>query len=222
MMKKIKLLLVITLFTCGTILAQTGISFAESEKYDPDRYKDTNGSPYFFSDFTDGWIKGTDGLEYDRVKMNYNGHTETFEVLQGDRFINLQESPYKSISLLKPETQDTITFIRGVHTDFRGKYIQLLYESEKSTLVNQFSINLAESTVNTVGRTDVLKRFKPQNTYYVKLAKEPKLIQVKGNKKSWTKAFGNKKTIEAFLGKNKLNLSEEADMVLLLQYIETL
>lgn len=221
-MKKITLFLVFVLSICAPILAQTGISFAEAGKYDPDRYKGTQGSPYFFTDFTDGWIKGTDGVEYDRVKMNYNGHTETFEVLQGDRFIELQESPYESISLLEPETQDTITFIRGVHADLRGKFIQLLYQSEQSTLVNQFSINFVENTVNTVGRKDVLKRFKRQNTYYIKLAKEPKLILVKGNKKSWTQAFGNKKTIEAFLKKNKLNLSEEADMVQLLQYIETL
>ncbi|GAB5551223.1 MAG: hypothetical protein Sapg2KO_08140 [Saprospiraceae bacterium] len=221
-MKRSILFLLFSISITSLVPAQKSISFRNAEKYNPDLYKEYRGTPYFFSDFTFGWITGADGVEYDKVKMNYNGHTESFEVLEGDRFISLQEAPYKSIVLLEPETQDTITFIRGVHADFAGKFIQLLYQSDQLTMVNQFSINLVENQVNTVGRTDVLKRFKPQNSYYVKLKKEPKLLLLKSNKKSWAQAFGNKKEIDSFIKENKLNLSKQEDMVRLLKHIEKL
>lgn len=221
-MKRGILFLLFSIFIISLLSAQKSISFRNAKKYDPDLYKDYLGTPYFFSDFTFGWITGADGVEYDKVKMNYNGHTESFEVLEGDRFISLEESPYRSIALLEPETQDTVTFIRGIHADFAGKFIQLLYQSEKLTMVNQFSINLVENQVNTVGRTDVFKRFKPQNNHYVKLKEEPKLLLLKSNKKSWAQAFGNKKQIESFIKENKLNLSKQEDMVRLLKHIEKL
>lgn len=221
-MKKITLFLLFSLLTFSTLIAQINISFSDAQQYDPDRYKEFIGSPYFFSDFTDGWITETDGTEYDKVQMNYNGYTDMFEVLQGDQFINLQETPYMSIQVLDPETKDTVTFIRGVHADFKGKYIELLYKSDQAILVNKFRINITESSVNTMARTDSFKRFKPQDNFYLKLKGQANLILLKNNKKSWIKAFGHKKAIESFIKDNKLDLSEKADIVQLLRHVETL
>lgn len=215
------LLLFLILF--GTNLtAQTSISFAESELFDSERYKEIKGSPYFFAVFTDGWISGRDGVEYAKVKMNYNGFTEEFEVLQGDHFIRLQEQPYAQIKLLDPESQDTVIFVRGVHADFRGQFIQLLHQSEKGTFVKSFLVTVAESSVNTVGRKDEFKRFKAQEVYYLARGANEPLTSIKSSKKSWIQALGHKKELEIFIKDQGLNVSKEEDILQVLKYWETL
>jgi hypothetical protein len=221
-MKYTFFLLVLPVLFGQKLIAQTGISFAESELYDSDRYKDIKGSPYLFSVFTDAWITDRDGVQYGKVKINYNGYTEEFEVLQGDRFIRLQEQPYAAVKLLDPESQDTITFVRGVHADFRGQFIQLMYQSAQITLVKKFLVNISESSVNTVGRTDEFKRFKAQEMYFLAKETNQPLRTLKSNKKSWIQALGHKKELEAYLKDNKLNLSKGQNMVQLLQYWEAL
>jgi hypothetical protein len=221
-MKFTCVLLLVTVLFGHNLMAQSIISFAESEVYDSERYKDIKGSPYLFAVFTDAWITDQDGEQYAKVKMNYNGYTEEFEVLQGDRFIRLQEQPYAEVKLLEPESQDTITFVRGVHADFRGRFIQLLYQSEEVTLVKKILVTMAESSVNTVGRKDEFKRFKIQEMYFLAQGSSQPLQALKSSKKSWTQALGHKKEVEAYLKDKQLNLSKDKDMVQLLQYWATL
>ncbi|MEO0340767.1 MAG: hypothetical protein AAF242_16355, partial [Bacteroidota bacterium] len=157
-MKYFPLLFSLFWLAVTSISAQTMISFQDAEKYDVKRYADIKGSAYLFKDFVDGYITGVDGVIYDKVSINYNGYEEAFEIKQGDQFITLDEKYYSKIKIVE-EGKDTMTFIRGVHPIFKGRFIELIYRSDNATVVRRHYVGLSETEVNNIGRKEEFKRF---------------------------------------------------------------
>ncbi len=195
-----------------SISAQTMISFQDAQKYDEKRYADIKGTAYLYKDFVDGYITGADGVKYDKVAINYNGYEESFEIKQGDQFITLDEQYYSEIKIAQ-EGKDTMTFIRGVHPIFKGKFIELIYRSETATLVRRHYVGLSETTVNNVGRKEEFKRFLKKTQVRLATGTGPKDIQtLKANKKKLVQALGHKKELEAFIKNEKINLDTNAGL----------
>lgn len=211
------------LLSASMMRAQTAISFSEAKPYDKNRYADIKASPYFLESFSTAWITNTEGIKYDPVKANYNGYTEEFEILDGNQFIRLEEKFYNSILLLPEGKVDTVYFIRGVHEDFRGKFIQQLYKSEKVTFVRKFKVGLTSSIINNVGRKDEIKRFSPQNDLFISVAGTKDLIPLKGNANRLLKTLGKEKALKAFLKQNKsIDLDTDQGLIALVKYWEEL
>ena len=213
-------LLMISLLTliAGSAYSQAKISFSNAQTIDPDRYAKIKGDAYFFKDFVSGEIIDMEGVTYEDVLINFNAYEEAFEVRNGDRFIKLDGIYYKQVVMEGPEG-DKVTFVRGVHPDFRGKFIQLLHKSDKCTLVKKFKVNFQETTANTVGRTEVFQRFMPLKEYYLVTSTGASGIQqLKLNKKKLIQTLGHKKELESFIKKEKIDISTEDGLVSLVEY----
>lgn len=215
----------IAVFLCysGVGFAQNMISFSEARPYDESRYEDIKASPYFFESFAKAWITDTEGVKYAPVLANFNGYTDEFEVRQEDQFIRLDEQHYSRIALLPEGKVDTVYFIRGVHADFRGKFIQEIYESEQVILVRKFKVGLTSTVINNVGRKDEIKRFSPQNDLFLLKKKDNVLIPLKGNEKKMLKELGHEKELASFLKEDKsVDLNTDQGLAALIKKWETL
>ena len=218
MMKYFPLLFSLFWLAVTSLSAQTMISFQDAEKYDEKRYADIKGSAYLFEDFIDGYITGADGVLYDKVSINYNGFEEAFEIKQGDQFITLDEQYYSEIKVVKPGQQDTMTFIRGVHPIFKGRFIELIYRSENATVVRRHYVGLSETTVNNIGRKEEFKRFLKKREIRLVTGTGAKDIKtLKHNKKKLLQTLGHKKELEAHIKDQKIDISSNEGLAALIQ-----
>ena len=218
MMKYFPLLFSLFWLAVTSLSAQTMISFQDAEKYDEKRYADIKGSAYLFEDFIDGYITGADGVLYDKVSINYNGFEEAFEIKQGDQFITLDEQYYSEIKVVKPGQQDTMTFIRGVHPIFKGRFIELIYRSENATVVRRHYVGLSETTVNNIGRKEEFKRFLKKREIRLVTGTGAKDIKtLKLNKKKLLQTLGHKKELEAHIKDQKIDISSNEGLAALIQ-----
>lgn len=199
-------------------MSQTMISFQGAAPYDEDRYAEITGSPFFFDTFVKGWIVDNDGVSYDPVQMNYNGYTRSFEVRQGDQFISLSPDFYRRIDLLPAGAQDTITFVKGWHPNFKKTFVQQVYVSDRVLLVKHFQVGLNESVKNIPGQTLEVKRFAHRKDWYLVRKADQTLLKLEGSKKKLLKALGHDKVLSSFLKENKsIDLDTNEGMRLLIK-----
>ncbi|HKK77912.1 MAG TPA: hypothetical protein VJ953_22730 [Saprospiraceae bacterium] len=186
-----------------TGISQTMISFKDAMPYDENRYADIKASPYLFDTFVKGWITDVEGQQYQPVSMNYNGYSRAFEVRQEDRFISLSPEYYARIDLLPEGQSDTSTFVKNVHPDFRGAFVQRVYESGQIVLIKHFQVGLNENVKNVPNGTVVVKRFSPRDNWYLLTKSDQQLLKLEGNKRRLLKTLGHEKVLNSFLKENK-------------------
>ena len=218
-----------TLIMCCMIaFGQTDkIVLVNTQKVGADRYRDIKGSPYFFDEWPAGKILAGSGEVFEMQEVNYNGFTNTFEVRDGDEYIELDSKWYLQVEFAKAENPDIeefgeeekIVFQKRGTADFSDSWMQILYKGKDYTLLKEFVVDKEKKVFNNVGQEVVVERFSKDPTYFV-LAKGD-MIRVKGKRKKTLQELGNASEAESHIKSNKLNLKTDAGMKALVVFYDT-
>ncbi len=214
---------------CVTAFSQNSkVTIEGGQPIDPKRYADIKDSPYFFKDWVVGTVIASSIEKFDDVLVNYNGHTQDFEVKNGDKFIELDERRHKRVEILleknpgkfKDPPVEKWVFMSGIHEVFEDKYALLVYAGKSLVFLKDFSSGISEKTFQDVGRTINVKRFNNKEDLYFLLDGE--LIPFKLKKKVILEVLPElyKAKAETFVAENKSKLDSEEEVIALLKFLE--
>ena len=214
-------LILSSFFITSSVFAQKILSVENMQEWDPNRYENIQGSPYFFKNFCSGTIYDKNGEACQAEQLNLNGYTRNIEWRKGQKYIELDERLYPKIEITtrgKKGKTTTTTFTITPHAPFKGKYVQLLYDGQKFKLYNDFFANISEHKVETPGKTETVARFAPKHRYFLLYNGQLDFIKLK--KKNIFETLGHKKEIESFAKKNKLKIESPEGLVKILTFLE--
>lgn len=192
------------------------VLLTNSKKIDTNRYKGILDSPYLFDEWLPGTIISQDADQIEANSFNYNAYTNTFEIQEGDRFIELDPAWYLRV-ILTPQDQKPIIYQKAFHPSFKGVFMQLLYDGE-GQLFKQVEVNISKKTFQDVGKTREVERFVKRTTYH--WIKNGTLKSFKLNKKQILKTLQNKKVLESFIKRHKLKLNKEEQLIQLMSFFD--
>jgi len=96
-----------------------------TQEIDEDRYKGIRGYPFIWEEWQSGVVIDDQGVSTEAEKINYNAHTQTFEVKKGERFIELVSEGQDHIIITSLEEPQT--FQKDIHPKLPLEFNQVLY-----------------------------------------------------------------------------------------------
>lgn len=218
----------LALFCVNAFSQNSKVTIEGGQPIDPKRYADIKDSPYFFKDWVVGTVIASSLEKFEDVWVNYNGHTQDFEVKNGDKFIELDERRHKRVEILleknpgkfKDNSVEKWIFMSGIHEAFQDKYALLVYTGKSLVFLKDFSTGISEKTFQDVGRTVNVKRFNQKEDLYFLIDGE--LILFKLKKKTILEVLPEpyKSKAETFVESHKSKLDSEEEVVALLKFLE--
>ena len=152
----------------GATLAQSGVLAVSGATLDSTRYEGYKGSPYRFDGDREAVATQTDGARVKVAAVNYNGHTEEFEIVRRDGArVALDPVTYRAVDVI--EAGDTLAFVRGLRPREPAKFVRVIYDGADAQLFEAFTVTDGEVVVQNVGKTETYRRFAPRPLYYLAL-----------------------------------------------------
>ncbi len=227
-MKYIFCIALMVLECCKALAQADSLIVQNSVPVNAGRYRDIDGSPYYFREWVKGSVLRSDGKTVENVTLNYNGYSHEMEVQSGNAIYSLDKSWHLRMDIYadqNPNVSDQfpaahLIFMRGVHRDLANRYATILFLGERMTLIRDCDIGKVEKEFNDVGKTIFIKRFKDLSIYYLK--KGNILIQLKLHKKRVAEAFDNDMRIVDFVSAENLDMNDEADLIRLVKFADAL
>ena len=189
-----------------------------TQKIDDTRYEGVRGYPYIWEEWQSGVVIDEQGLSAQAEEINYNAHTQTFEVKKGERFIELVSEGQNQIIINSLEIPQT--FQKNIHPDLPLEFNQLLYNGTTLQLVKSTEKKISTKVFQNVGKEVTVEQFVKRETFY--LVENDQLRRIKVNKKALLKELEQSKKLESFIKKNKLKLKNDADLVKLIAHYEAI
>lgn len=188
--------------------------------YLPDDY---NGSPYFIDTFLPGSIYENNELISSEYYFRYNAIQDEIEV---------KESPDAPDTEIKVLTKAPEVYVKimndlffynsaDLNADHNG-YFQVLVVGNKFNLYKKLNKRFypAKKAKNSFEK-DVLATYKDKPLYYI-VDQKGNFFDVPDSKKKRVNVFGNKKAdINKFIKHNKLDMSEEHNLVKAFKYFDS-
>lgn len=199
-----------------------------SKPIDDTRYKDVDGSPYYFSDWVIGSVLRSDGKTVENVLLNYNGNSHEMEIKSGNAVhildrrwhLRVDVSLEQNAKLADEFPVPNLIFQRGAHRELADRYSTILFLGDKYMLIKDYDVGKVQKEFNDVGKNIEIQRFKEQSVYYLK--KDGALTVLKLQRKRVVEAFGEDGRVTEFIDTQKLDIQDEADLVRLVEYADKL
>ena len=195
--------------------------FTNAQKIDENRYNEIKGKPFLFSDWKTGVIIDKKDSVYSQLTVNYNGYEEAFEVINNSNkseYISLDDRYYKYVKII--DEQGEYIFEKGLHPKFKNKFYQVVHKSEKVICFIDYSVGVSEKKVNgNMGASSVIKQFRADPMHYFII--DGKLQSTRISKSKVGLILGEKKKIDAFIKRGKLNVKSAFDLAKVLRYYQT-
>lgn len=189
-----------------------------TQEIDEDRYEDVRGYPFIWEDWKAGIVVNNKGESAEVEKINFNAHTQTFEVTKGVRFIELSTEDQQEVVITT--TEGPLTFRKNLHPDLPLEFNQLLYEGASLQLVKSTEKEISTKVFQNVGKKVTVQQFVKRETFY--LIEKGKLRRIKISKKALLKALEQSKKVDSYIKKNKLKLKNDSDLIKLFAYYESI
>ncbi len=190
-------------------------------------YTDTDsytGTPYNNPSFLPGNIYENKKVLASNVALRYNAIADEVEV---------KESLETPISKARPLPKSPDVFVKIVNTIFifapykggieGGGYFQVLYEGESVSVFKKLNKKFyAAKPAKTSITRDILAKFEDKPIYYL-VSGNGKFYEMPSSKSKKLKVFGkNQEVIKTFISKNRLNISNEDDLIATVIYFNSL
>lgn len=216
--KKIKkmykaIFLIIFILFSSTLFAQT--IGTNTKPIDEERYKGISGNPYFYKEWQEATIYSKNGVQLDKIEVNYNGNTNEFEAKVDGGFVELDGKDYPKIEI--PE--DSTRFQYAIHPRLMNQYVQVLFEGKKNNLVHTFVASISTREVQNRGSTIIREAFVRKSTYYLLNGGKMQLLKLK--KKDVLNNFPQKEVAD-LVKKGKLKLNSVEELVKVLKLVENI
>lgn len=205
---------------------QPGVNFSANSEgltVNGDLYKDMNGSPYLFNDWVKGNIQLDDGTIYNNLNLKYDQVRELLIFLADDNTSKRFSAPVKAFTLTNADDKEwpRITFRNGFKAIDGGNektYYEVLADGN-TQLLKRTAKKIVDERAP--GSLIISKQISATTRYYVN--KGDRIIKIKKDKKSILEALSDKSSeLETYIKHNNLNLKEDADLIKLIEYYNTL
>jgi hypothetical protein len=186
-------------------------------------YAETEGSPFFYDNWTPGEASLSDGKTYKDVLLKYDEVTNTlmFKYAVTDSPMVFKFRPLAFKFNYIDSTPFIVDFANGFEPVDGGTadtFYQVLADG-KTKLLKRCVKTITESQA--FGSNETRKRISDVNYYY--LTKDKRLLRVKRDKKSVLNALADKADqLKTYLAKNDIDLDNETDFARLITYYNTL
>ena len=188
------------------------------QEIDEDRYENIRGFPFIWEDWQAGIVINNKGESVEAEKINFNAHTQTFEVKKGTRFIELATEDQQEVIITSPE--GPLTFKKEIHPDLPLEFNQLLYKGASLQLVKSTEKEISTKVFQNVGKKVTVEQFVKRETFY--LIEKGELRRLKISKKALLKELEQSKKLDSYIKKNKLKIKNDEDLVKLFAYYESI
>jgi hypothetical protein len=229
MTKKIIILLlpcVLTITYKQSYAQQPGVNFSANSEglaVNGDLYKDLNGSPYLFDEWVKGNVQLADGSIYKNLDLKFDQIGNLLIFLDDNKSPKRFSVPIQAFTLTNANDKDwpRITFRNGFKATDGGtekSYYEVLVDGKTKLLKRTIKKIVDERPT---GSLVISKQISVTNKYYVNNG--DKMIKVKRDNKSILNTLNGKQAeLEAYINSNNLNLKEDAGLVKLLEYYNSL
>lgn len=182
------------------------------------------GSPYIYKDFAPAKISATQNEIYN---VRYNAFTDEIEIKVGEDKVQNFNKNLSNVVITFLNDNVKFTTLNYINSDDgleRGYFVSLTESNDKVKLFSKKQIKYFEAKpAKTSYDNDKPAEFKNVNDTHFISINDAYARELPTNKKSIAKMFPkNSKDILNFIKKNKIKTSREADMVNLINYINTL
>lgn len=189
------------------------------------RYEGVRGTPYLKNAWQNAQLTSVEGKVYSNVPLKYDVYSNLLAVKnsKGDSIssetINIKEFTWvgTGMTFVKEPLLDNATDIKNF-----SRFYQQLFKGNKTTFLKNYRKELLKADYQ--GGYSANRRYDElidEVDYFLK--KGNQIEKIKLNEKSVLKfTFDKEKEVKEFLKKQKLNLKNEADVIKLLQFYETL
>ena len=193
------------------------VKLLNSRAIDHSQYKEVKGSPYFYQEWKFGKMINSRSLIIDSLLVNYNGFTDNFEVRQDDEYVELETKFYPLVIVYDGDKE--VYFRRNNHKQIESAYARIVYTGVQASVLQNYVVTTRKSSAAYAGITDE-GTFIGKKKFFLLLNEEIHLIKL--NRKSILSRLGFTSELKSFLKEKKLNLKSEGDLVILLEYYDTL
>jgi hypothetical protein len=189
------------------------------------RYEGVRGTPYLKNVWQNAQITSVEGKVYSNVPLKYDVYSNLLAVKNSKGDSISSETAYMKeftwigtgMTFVKEPLLDNTTDIKNF-----SRFYQQLFKGNKTTLLKNFRKELLKADYQ--GGYSANRRYDElidEVDYFLK--KGNQIEKIKLNEKNVLKfTFDKEKEVKDFLKKQKLNLKNEADVIKLLQFYETL
>ena len=185
-----------------------------SQLLDKEKYSDVKGSQYLYEEWLPARALLANGSFENVDKLNFNGHSKELEIMVGEQLRQVPAFAYIKVTV-EHDGYENI-FIRGIHPEFRGDLVCLLYDGNNVKFVLKFVVKLEEIAEPNA----ITKKFIRRSEYY--LIKDGRISEVLLKKKKILAPLVQKGIdLEAYIEENDLNLKTEAEVINLLKYYDS-
>lgn len=217
-MPQLGLITLFCLFFTHLTAQREEVILLNTQEIDEDRYEDIRGYPFIWEDWQAGIVINNKGESAEVEKINFNAHTQTFEVKKGVRFIELATEDQQEVVITSSE--GPLVFQKTIHPDLPLKFNQLLYKGATLQLVKSTEKEISTKVFQNVGKKVTVEQFVKRETFY--LIEKGELRRLKISKKALLKALEQSKKLDAYIKKNKLKLKEDKDLIKFFAYYESI
>jgi hypothetical protein len=188
------------------------------------RYEGTKGTPYVFEQWTPGEVFLKDKKRIIIQEMNYNCYDNEVAYLDpSSKAVMLINKFTVDLFYLK-SGEDTLVFVPVQLEEDKGPvFTQLLYKGE-STLYKLYGKEFVRANYEGGYSADrKYDEFADKSSLYMSTSDDPALIKLKKSKKQILTAFPDAEDeMSAYIKAEKLDLKNEADLIRLLLYYDSL
>ncbi len=187
---------------------------------DGSRYINVKGAPYL----TDFFVPATIYPDDDLFFVKYNAVDDEIEVkLSATKTIILDNS-FKKYTIVFKESKETFVTLNEEGKNNPSYFIEV-NKTDNVSLYKRKTKNFIQATK----ATDNYSKDKParfselEEVFYIQLTPDGPVKEVSKKKKTFLKMFqNNQNDVKNFIGKNKIKLNKEEDLVKLISFISTL
>ena len=190
--------------------------FTNGQPIEEDRYEDMEYSPYLFKEWVYGNINPKSDKEavIENVLLNYNGYTKRFEARKGNRFIELEEEWYTTITI----PSQAMVFKVGIHPTLPDRFMRIVYEGKSFTVVQDFVVSLQKREKKVYAKVNIISEFIKRPTYYMIRNNKATILKLK--KKAILELLDNNKQVMTYIKKEGLKMKKEKDLIDVLKFYE--
>lgn len=194
-------------------IAQNNLYNSNNQVLMQNRYEKIEGSPYLLEGWTKGVLHPLKGEPIRQDKINFNGASGKFDIVESNVFIELNAALYNKVELMH-NGMDYVFVNRVTENDLT--YYRLLHEGDGYLFLEKFESDLKSQGAN-YGVSAEKEKFIPRTRHFI--WKDGKLESINRSTKKILEYFDSaalKKEVQS----KKLNLKEDADLSAALSYYD--
>jgi len=211
-----KTLKFITILFClilafSTFAQRNDLLLTNSQTLSENRYEAIEGTPFLFKDWQIGIIHPKNEQEpIEKVQLNYNRHTKSFEIKKDNHFIALDENWYNKVEVVTDKV-DTWTFETDLLPKKAQRFDRLIHRGKDFRIVEVFFTTIITREKEQYAKTIEIQSFSNKSHIYFIQNGKSKLIKLK--KKSILALFPKHKVVlEKFAKDNHLKFTKVNDL----------